>query len=789
MHKRLRCFGWLIVFSAALQLAAQTPPGLKLLGIAVQGNKTISEHSIKIQSGLMEGKAVNQEDVAQAIQRLWKLNLFSDVKVLLDKDSDEGIFIIIQVEEYPRLGKFEVRGNKKIRKSKFDEELNLISGKVLTASLLTEIKRKVRNLYTKEGFLLAEVETELRGTPTENTRDLILNIREGKRVRIKAIRFSGNRQFSAQRLRRVLKETHQRNLFILRTGEYDQKKFTEDKDKLRAFYRKEGYRDFQVLNDTITYTENKKRMFIDFKVYEGPRYKYASINFSGNTLFTDEQLQNVLRIKAGDWYNEEELQKGLYDRINGAYMDRGYLFFQVNPLEVPVADDAIALTLDITENHQVAVNQIHIYGNSRTYENVIRRELKIFPGEIFSREALIRSQREVFILNYFANVTPDVVPVSDKAVDVELTVEEKSSGRANMSFSISQMYGLIGGGGFEFNNFLGRGQQLAISYQQGTQYSVVGSGTNPYKSISLSFTEPWLFDTPNLVGASFYYSERGGSTGYYSYPFDLNMMGGSLRWGRRFRWPDNYFRGSWMLSAAKKEYTNFESEAYLETVLQGQSKTTGISLTQVISRDSRDRPEFPTMGSVMSWTSTLSGGVLGGTEHFHKHLFSIEYYLPAIWKFVLYNHAEFGVIKKLRASSIIPPDERFIMGGAGMIYGTALRGYDDNQVGPMNPASSYPYGGETLFKYTLEYRFPISDNPTIYALTFAEAGNAWKTLKMTDPFDLKRSVGFGVRFFMPAMGMLGIDFGYGFDDIDAKGTTGYGKPEGWKTHFIFGMPY
>jgi outer membrane protein insertion porin family len=778
--------------------SAQQPTGIKLLGVAVEGNKTLTENSVKVQSGLVEGKLITQEDIATAIQNLWKLNLFADIKVLLDKDTEEGIFLIIKVEEYPRLGKFELRGNKKLSKSKIEEELNLIPGTVLSHSLVAETKRKLRKLYEKDGFLLVEIDSEIKETGRENVRDLTLIIKEGKRVRIKDITFEGNVHFSDSRLRRVLKETHRRNLWILRTGEYDAKKYEEDKDKLRAFYRKEGYRDFQILADSISYTPDNKRMLIAFKIYEGPRYRIHNITFRGNTVFTTDQLNQLLGFKTGDWYNEEMLQKALYDRINGAYMDKGYLFFQIVPEEIPVGEDEVDLVFDITENSIVSVGEINIVGNTKTHENVIRRELKIYPGDIFSRDALMRSQREVFVLNYFSNVTPDVVPIDDKTVDLELTVEEKSSDRANLSFSISEMYGLIGGGGFEFNNFRGRGQQLMISYQQGAQYSILGSGSNQYRSISLSFTDPWLFDSPNMVGGSIVYSERGGYGGsgyssyYYYYPFDLSIYGGSLRWGRRFRWPDNYFRGSWSLAGYRKKYSNVD-ENYLKTVLLDQRRATSIALTQTISRDSRNSAEFPSMGSVFSLTSTLTGGPLGGTEHFHKHTLSFDFYEPTIWKLVLFNHAEFGVIKRLKRGGLIPPDERFIMGGSGMIYGVALRGYDDNQVGPLQYSSSYgsylPYGGETYFKYSLEYRAPISENPTIYALVFVEAGNAWRTLKTTDPFDLKRSAGVGVRFFMPGMGMLGIDFGYGFDDIDPVGSVGYRKPEGWKTHFIFGMPF
>jgi len=774
------------------QAMAQSAQRLKILGVAVKGNESISENSIKVQAGIMEGKEIIFDDIPDAIKKLWKLKIFSDIQIYLDKSTDIGIFLIIEVKEYPRLDKFEIKGNKKIRKSKFDEELKIISGKVLSPALISESKRKILDLYKEDGFLLAEVTEKITPGAAENLQNLTFHIKEGKKVRIKEVRFENNEQFSDGRLRRILKETKQRNLWLLKIGEFKSDKYDEDKQLLVDFYNKEGYRDFEVVSDSIHYSEDNKHLYLNLELYEGPRYKFREITFTGNTLFTIEQLRLVLGIKSGDYYNKQDLQMAVYDRVNGLYMDRGYLYFNIVPQEIPVSEDEIDLLLNITENHQVSVGRINIVGNDRTHENVIRRELKIYPGDIFSREALIRSQREIFIMNYFSDVVPDIVPYSDDEVDVEVTVEEKSSDRANLSFSISQTYGLIGGGGIEFNNFRGRGQQMKVSYQQGTNYSIYGTRTNAYKSASISFTDPWIFDSPNLVGASLFYTERGYSSSYYYYPYDLTQRGGSLRWGRRFRWPDNYFRGTWMFAASKKEYFNLD-EDYLQRVLLGQDKTTNVSLTQVISRDSRDAPEFPTKGSVLNWTATLAGWFLGGTEHFVKNLFSLDYYTPTFWKLVLYNHVELGIIQKIRENSIIPPDERFIMGGAGMVYGTSLRGYADNAISPVpNNAtgSSYSYwGGESMFKYTLEYRVPISENPTIYGLLFAEAGNTWMDLKTTDPFNLRRSAGFGVRFYMPALGMIGVDLGYGFDDIDPEGYTGYGQPEGWKTHFIFGMPF
>ncbi|MBO8130346.1 MAG: outer membrane protein assembly factor BamA [Candidatus Marinimicrobia bacterium] len=759
----------------------------KILGITVKGNKTIKEESIKLQSGLFEGKSIGIEGIQNAIKRLWNLKLFSDIKIYLDKATSDGVFLIIEVKEYPRLGNVSITGNKKISKNKIKDQIKLIKGQVLSNSRIFSVRKKIIDLYKEEGFLNAKVEIETKKTADENVVDLVVRIRENKKVRIGDIVFTGNKAFSDSRLRRVMKETHKRNLFLLRIGEFKKDKYEEDKENVLKFYRNHGYRDVEILYDTIKYAKNGKRMIIEIGIYEGPQYKYRNFEFVGNRLYSDSELMRVLNLKRGDVYNEEEFQRAIYERLNGLYMDQGYLFFQVDPKLIPVDDDSLDVNIFITENKIVKVNKINIYGNDKTHENVIRRELFIYPGDIFRRDVLIRSQRNIFLLNYFSNVEPNIIPVDEDKVDLEIKVEEKSSDRANLSFSYSELYGLVGGGGLEFTNFRGRGQRLSLMYQRGTGYSFY-TGTAPgYESFSISFTEPYVFGTPNLFGFSIFYYQRGG--GAYYYPFDLDQQGFSLRWGRRFRWPDRYFRGTWILNVSKKKYKNV-SQSYIERVLYGEDNPRGVSITQIIRRDSRDKPEFPTTGSVLEVVNTLSGGVLGGNEEFHKHQFSIEFYTPTFWKLVLFNHLEFGIIKRLHKESFLPPDERFYLGGSGIYYGIALRGYDDLSIGPRQSWGAVsPYGGETYLKYTFEYRMGLSENPTIYLLTFFEAGNTWKSLSVTDPFDLKRSLGVGVRFFMPAIGMIGFDFGYGFDDVDEPGTEGWGKPEGWKTHFIFGMPF
>ena len=378
-------------------------------------------------------------------------------------------------------------------------------------------------------------------------------------------------------------------------------------------------------------------------------------------------------------------------------------------------------------------------------------------------------------MNYFSNVIPDIVPVDDQNVDLEITVEEKSSDRANMSMGYSELDGIIGSVGIDIMNLMGRGQQLSTEYQRGQSYQY----------LNLGFSEPWLFGRPNSVGVNFYYSERGASR-YYTYPYDINVIGASLRFGRRFRWPDSYFYGSWSLNMTRKNYTNIDDELTFLAHNPTSLKTTrGNSFIQTILRDSKNRPEFPTTGSTVSFSTKLSGGLFGGHEEFVKNELKIKWWTPVFWKFVLYQDIHLGNINSFGKFAVIPYDERFYMGGAGMVsYTTPLRGYEDRSVGPVR-STSYMLGGKALAKYSLELRVPVSDNPTMYVLAFGETGQVWNAFKDVQMDRMVRSTGVGARIFMPMIGMLGFDVGYGFDNpYDPNG-----KPYGWKTHFVFGMPF
>ncbi|MCF7804608.1 MAG: outer membrane protein assembly factor BamA [Candidatus Marinimicrobia bacterium] len=765
--------------SAAFAQQASSQQQINLLGLSVQGNETASADIIRANSGLRVDQSLTMEDIQKSFDRLWELQLFSDIKFLIDRETPNGVYLIIQVKEHPRLNRVRFRGNDKIKDKKFEEELNLLPGQVLSPQQIFNTAKKMKELYKEENYLLAEVDWDTTFTEDrQNYVNLTYTIDEGKKVKIQDITFHGNDHIAERKLRgQMEKVKEQRWWKFFQDVEYTRENYLTGQTNVINYYKTQGYRDAEIVRDSVYYNDEKTRMFIDMWIDEGDIYTYGDFSWTGNSLYNSKELNRALGVEPGEQYDLEAFQAGI-ENVRSLYMDRGYLYFQVNPQEVPVGDNTVDITFQVQENYQVSVRMIDITGNTKTKEDVIRRELMIFPGDIFSRERLLRSQREIFILNYFSNVVPDVVPVDDKHVDLSVEVEEKQTDRANASVGYSERDGLLGSVGVEFNNLMGNGQQLVFNYQRG-QY---------YKSFQFQFNEPWPFNRPNPVGFSVFSTNRGrfgsGASSYYL-PFNISRRGGSVSIGHRFRWPDSYFRGNWSLYIDSKEYTNIQdSTTFQRIVRSGEKSTRGVRLTQTIRRDSRDRPEFPTEGSRVTFRSAISGGPLGGNEEYHKHELKLEWFTPMVWDLVLYTDIEAGAMKGLYRNAVIPYDEHFFMGGSGMIYGTALRGYSDRAVGPTS-IDGYPLGGRAMLKYSLELRVPISDNPTLYGLGFFESGNTYLDVEHINPYALKRSAGVGFRLFMPMLGLLGFDFGYGFDSLEPGST----QPNGWQTHFIFGQPF
>lgn len=774
----MRVREWLVLpllFSVLIVsgLHAQAGKGrsIKVASISVEGNQTADANFIKLNSGLTSGATVTGEDIQKGIKQLWGLNLFSDIKVILDKEVDNAVYLTIRVVEYPRLEKIELEGNDKVKKKDIEKQLEFYKGQVLGPKEIRKAETRIKKLYQDKGYLLAEVNSSIRDGAQPARKILRVKINEGNKVVIEGIRFHDNKFFTNKKLRKQLKDTEENGFWFFGGGDFDTEKYAEDLKKLVAFYRKEGFRDAEVVRDSISYGPAKRDMFIDIWVNEGTRYYFGDITWQGNELYSSEILAQYLNFKKGDIYNKEKIERAVFERIGNLYYDAGYIYAGITPQEIPVGLDTVNVHFRVVEGNAVKIRKINIAGNTKTKEKVIRRQLRIHPGDTFSREALVRSQREIFILNYFADVRPDVQPISDEEVDIMLEVEEKSTDTANMSAGFSERDKLIGSVGVTMNNFFGNGQTLSFNLNFG----------RAFRSFQIGFTEPWFLDTPTLIGLSLFDTKRDSRfTGY-----DQRSQGATARLGRRLSWPDNFFRADWIYRIDRTDLTNF-SQIIIDRnpsgIIDQNWPLTTSGITQIISRNSLDRPEFPTSGSRFSISTELTGGPLGGNVSFHKHILQNDWFSPIFLNFVLMSSMQAGYIEGFGDDTKnIPFLELFFMGGEGLSRSIALRGYND----PLSNSVTED-GGKVMFKYSTELRFPISPNPTIFGLFFAEAGNTWATLPETDIFDLRRSVGFGLRIFMPMLGIIGFDYAYGFDNIDFSTGKKFGD---WKPHFVFGRSF
>lgn len=765
--------GALVAVAMLLSLAAdpagaQARATLKVLGIAVDGNRTADANLIRLNSGLSQGEQISAEDLQTAIKQLWSLDMFSDISIILDRQLEDGVFLTIKVVEYPRLQKVELDGNDKIKKKEIDGAIDFFKGQMISPRHVARARRKLHKLYESKGYLLADIQTETMHAGEEGQVNLRIKIREGKKVQVKTISFHGNEAFGGKKLRKQFKHTKQDGLF--KGGDFDAEKYRQDKNQLLDFYRAEGFRDAEIVKDSIYYGADKKDMFIDLWVNEGARYYFGGLTWQGNQLFPEAELLPRLGFRSGDLYNHKKLSEAINERLGALYYDAGYIYATINPKETPVDSNRVDIRFIINEGKVVEVEKIRIVGNTKTKEKVIRRELFIRPGNTFSRETLIRSQREVWVLNYFSDVKPDVQPVNDEKVDIVLEVTEKSTDTANMSAGWSERDKIIGSIGVGMNNLFGTGQRLSFDWNFGRSY----------RSFQLSFTEPWLFDTPTLAGFSIYDTKR--DARYVGYK--QRSQGGTLRIGRRFRWPDNYFRGDWIYRIDRTELSDFSEDIIRfnpNGIATEDWPLTSSSITQIITRNSLNRPEFPTDGSQVSLSTEIAGAIFGGNVSYHKHVFQADWFTPVGLGLVLFNSFQAGYIRGFGKKARIPYLEFFFMGGEGLSRSIPLRGYDD----PLQGSGSR-IGGSTVLKYTTEIRVPIAPNPTIFGLIFGEAGNTFLDLAHTSPFDLRRSVGVGARIFMPMLGVIGFDYAYGFDNIDGKTGRRFGQ---WKPHFVFGRSF
>ena len=808
--------------------------------ISVSGIKTFNTQTVISYSGLNKGQKINVpgEDVSAVIKKLWGLELFSDINFYVTKVKNNKISLEIDVVELPTLTDVKINGLKKGVIESLIKDTDLTTGKKLSESFLTNTKNYIENKYKKEGFLDSKVTLiTTKDSIGENSFRMVVNVDKGSRIKIKEINFIGNEIFKSNKLRSKLKNTkHKTSKRIWKRSKFIEKDFKEDLSSLINFYKEEGYRDARILSDTLIRNDNDSNTIsLNLNVEEGSKYYFGDIDFIGNTVYSNNILQRVLGLKKGDVYNGVLLKKRIADNskpdgedITNLYQNSGYLFSNVNAVEVSAIEDTINFEIRITEGKLANFNKISVEGNTKTNDHVIYRELRTKPGELYSKSKLVRTVREVGQLGFFdaEQINPQIENVDPNSgtIDVRFDLVESGASQIELQGGYGQG-GFIGTLGLSFNNFsmrnildktkykplpMGDGQTLALRLQASQFYS----------TYSFSFSEPWLGGSQPVQ-----FSTSLQHTIQYRYDFftgladktqSFQISGITLGLAKRLQVPDDFFQLSQAISF---QYYNLQNY-YTGLFTFGDGESNNLAYTVNLTRNNtRINPIFPTGGSTFSINAKFTPpySLFSGKDYsnlasleefqdengnpltevidqerfrwleFYKIKFNGTWYTPVYEKLTLKTQVDFGFIGAYNLSRGNIPFERFFLGGDGMVsYALdgretiALRGYPNQSLSSRDGSNIYN-------KFSLELRYPITLKPSasIYALTFLEAGNGYNSFREFNPFSSKRSAGAGVRIFMPAFGLLGIDFAYGFDNVNSNLTT----PNGWETHFVIGQRF
>jgi outer membrane protein insertion porin family len=787
-------------------------------GTTLSGTKYLDKEVIITLSKLIKGERVTLpgDATSNAIKTLWANGLFDDIEINITRLEGDSVFFDIQVVERPRLSSFELKGVSKSQNTDILERLNAKSGKsIINENLYNSTSTTIKKYLSDKGYFFTNIEYKTKDDPNaENSQILEVTIDRGRKVKVRKINFTGNKEFSDAKLRKFLKKTHQQAFYkIFGSGKFNKEKYEEDKLALIEKMQDKGFRDAAIIRDSV-YQYSDKAVAIDIEVFEGNKYYFGNINWAGNAKYSTEYLEKVLGIEKGDVFSELKLEKklrgdGNSDDVSSIYLNDGYLTFNVDPVQTKIYSDTVDLEMRIYEGPQYTNNRITIKGNTITNDRVVLREIRTKPGEKFSKEQLIRTVREIGQLGNFdeAKTVPTPKPnPADGTVDIEYAVEEKPSDQIELSggFGGGRVIGTLG---LTFNNFSlrnifngkayrplpkGDGQKLSLRGQTNGSY---------YQSYSFSFSEPWLGGKkPVSFGLSAFTSSqkyRLSTTENQS----IRMNGVTVSLGRRLNWPDNYFQLSHSINAQQYILENYSG------FLFSTGTSYNFNLTQELSRDSRDSPIFPTGGSYFRFTvqATPPYSLFNNTNYatasdkerykfteYHKWKFESQWFQRVAGKLVLKAQAQFGFLGSYSAAVGQSPFERFKLGGDGMqgfdfLQGSeliAMRGYSNNSVIPVgaNQNTARQSGSPIFNKYVLELRYPViaSQSATAFLVTFAEGGNTWDNFSDFNPFNIRRSVGVGAKIFLPIFGLLGIDYGYGFDKIP-------GIPDANKGQFHFSI--
>ncbi len=844
---QIKYFIALLLFTATINITAQElnySEGKKYtLGkITVSGNTAFSEQTIITYSGLRSGTEMNipGEAISAAVKKLWNSKLFSDIEVYISNIEGDVADLQIKLSDLPQLNELKINGVKNSKKEAIIDDNKLKKGVKVTENLISTTKYYLTNKYKKDGFLNTKVHIntiEIKDSIETARVNMVLNIDKGEKVKIDHINFDGNNILDDKKLKKSMKKTKEKKLWrVLKRSKYIEEDYQTDLVSLVDTYKENGYRDARVISDSIVYNDDKT-ISLNIALEEGEKYTFGDITFIGNTVYTDEQLHRMLRIDKGDTYNGVLLQERIADDtkpdaqdITNLYQNNGYLFSNINPVEVSADNNVIDMEIRITEGKPAYFNSVSVVGNDKTNDHVIYRELRTRPGQLYSKANVVRTVRELGQLGFFdaQEISPNFnnPNPNEGTIDMEYSVKETGSSQI-------ELQGGYGGGGFigtlglSFNNFsiknifnkeaykpipMGDGQKLALRLQ----------ASRFYQTYSFSFSEPWLggkrpvqFSTSLSHTKQFLYDFR---TGNADKSRSFNITGLTVGLAKRLSVPDDYFTLSQALSYQRYDLNNYNTGLFTF----GDGYANNLSYTVGLSRNNTSvDPIYPTGGSNFSVTAkfSLPYSLFDGVDYqalkdeydnldrtnpndlermgeidqeryrwleFYKVNFKGDWYTQIFKDLVLRPSAEFGFLGAYNQARGVIPFERFFLGGDGL--GTysldgreaiALRGYPNQSLSDVD-------GGSIYNKFSLELRYPITlkASAKIYALSFVEGGISYTNFRDYNPFNLKRSAGLGVRIFMPAFGLLGIDFGHGFDPI--PGET---EPSGWQTHFIIGQQF
>jgi outer membrane protein insertion porin family len=700
-------------------------------GLSVQ-QPSVVENAI----GIKKGNDFSSADIQMAIKNLYRLGMFRSIDLYAAKETDSLVSIVCKVVELPVVESIEFSGNKKIKQKELEEKLTLKKGFVASDAVLFDNINSIKKQYAQKGYLLADVRDTC--IPSKVPGNVIVKfiIKDNEKVMVRRITFTGNVDIKESKLKSKFKTKEKK---LLWGGDFDQDLYKLHLDSLILYYNDLGYVDARIVRDSIRYGDNKKDLYIDIEVNEGKKYYVGDFFFSGNKVIETPQLSRSVTLKKGKPFQKSKFE-ATRDFISNAYREEGFLWVQVKDRQA-FRGDTIDATFEISESKPAIVGKINISGNSKTKEKVVRREMTIYPGQKYKQSLMMRSVRDIYQLNFFSNVKPDLSPNDDGTVDLDFGVTEKENiGQFSLGAAYSQIEEFMGTMSLSIPNFRGEGEKLDLSTQIG----------KIRQQVSLSFAEPWAFNSPTTLQGGISYDNIKWSTGEQTTEYGFN--GGV---GRRLRWPDDYFSVFANYSLLWKE--DYEkTNTWFSNGLHLQPRGVLSKLRLTVKRDDTDMPTFPNEGSVVSLEPEVAG--LGGDYRYMKMLASNDWYFPVFWKFVLGTHAKFGAISALPG---YPNNIRIsrwdVLGAGGVWYVDGqVRGYDDMSFG----GRSHPEQGKTMLALSSELRFPLLEQ-TLYLSAFADMGNTWATLQEMNIADLYPGVGLGVRLLVPMLGLMGFDFGYG----------------------------